>query len=550
MGTNITIALICGFSLPAWSQTWTWPGCSDVTDANFSYTDLIRRGVAPDAALAEPVKMDFDMDAQGNVDIYFVELRGNVKRYNAVAKTVTTLATLPRWAGPYTTSGATNIEEGVTGIVLDPDFKTNRFLYIHWSPANAVVFRLSRFTVSGNTLGAEKILLDIPAQRNVCCHTGGGMAFDAYGDLWVSMGNNSGNEGGATQGMNEVDKHQSDEWGASSTGGLRGGILRVHPDNSARGYAMPPGNFGEYFAQQTGNTQYSDTLKVKPEIYAKGTRNAYTLQLDPVRRWVMWGDVGPDRGLVHEEYNLTRRPGFFGYPYFAGNNLPFVGSKDPAAPTNTSKWNMGLGVLPPAIPAIFPYTESAAITGPLYRYDGDLTSAVKLPPHFTRKWFVTDWNNNQIRVFTLDSTGATITQNQRIFANHSFSGITDLKTGPDGALYAINYGNAYFTSGTTTSITKIAYMGNCRPTDPKLEKAVVSSLNPNSRFVTQPMGWFVNLQSNRAVLVPVGMVGFQLFDLRGHRVWEIRDLPVGGEFFFPAGLPREALKYRWVRKER
>ncbi len=543
---RLFFVLLCGASLPTWSQTWAWPGCSDVTDANFAYTDLVRRGVAPDASLAEPIKMDFDRDAQGNVDIYFVELRGNVKRYNAVTKTVTTLATLPRWTGPYTSSGVTNLNEGITGIVLDPQFKTNHFLYIHWSPANAIVFRISRFTVSDNILTAEKILLDIPAQRNACCHTGGGMAFDAYGDLWIGMGNNTDLSGGENQSINEVDKYKSDEWGASSTAGLRGSILRVHPDNSTRGYAIPPGNFGEYFAQQTGNAQYNDTNKVKPEIYAKGTRNPYTLQLDPVRRWVMWGDIGPDRSLVHEEYNLSHHPGFYGWPYFAGNNLSFVGSKDPTAPTNTSKWNTGLGVLPPAITAIFPYAESAAITGPIYRYDGDLTSTVKLPPHFTRKWFVTDWNNNQIRLFTLDSAGLTVIQNQRIFANHSFSGILDLKTGPDGALYTINYGNAYYTSGPSTSITKITYTGNCRPTDPKLEKAVGTYLNPNSRYVTQPKGWVVNLQSHRPVMVPIGMTGFQLFDLLGEKVWEIRKLHAGEEFVFPSDLPSGAMKYRWL----
>ena len=156
------------------AQTWTYQGCPDVTDADFSYTTLVQRGQAPDPGLSGPVKMDFDMDSKGNVDIYFVELRvGNIKRYNAATKTVTTLVKLPDWTGP---------EEGVTSIALDRDFKTNHFLYVHWSPqpASLEVYRISRFTVTGNTIDpvSEKIVLQIDGQRKACCHTGGGMAVD------------------------------------------------------------------------------------------------------------------------------------------------------------------------------------------------------------------------------------------------------------------------------------------------------------------------------------------------------------------------------------
>jgi hypothetical protein len=327
---------------------------------------------------------------------------------------------------------------------------------------------------------------------------------------------------------------------------MRGGILRIHPDNSAKGYAIPAGNFGEYFAAQTGNAQYLDTTKVHPEIYIKGIRNAYSLQLDPVRRWVMFGDVGPDRGQAHEEWNLIKTPAFAGWPYFAGNNLSFVGNKNASAPTNTSKWNTGLQTLPAAKAAIHSYNQSAAMTGPLYRYDGDLVSAVKFPPHFTRKWFVADYNNDQVRVLTLDSTGNTVLQNQRIFANRTFSGILDFKAGPDGAFYVVNYGHSFFGSTASTSITKIAYMGNCRPSEPKLEKPAGTSLNPDAQYVTRRSGWVVLLGSHRPVLVPRGMRGFELYDMSGRKVWEKTNLRAGQSFSLPEEMPAGALKYRWV----
>src|SRR6185295_15827161 len=218
-----------GIALEAGAQTWTYPGCDNVTNNSFRQVSLIRRGQPPDPELSEPVKMALEMDAAGNVDIYFTELRGKLKRYNGASKTVQTLATLNVWKGPYG-QGQTDVEEGLVGIALDPNFKTNHWLYLYYSPMAVNVFRIARFTLSGNALdmGSETVLLDIPSQREDCCHTGGAMQFDAYGDLWVTVGNNTGRFGTPLN-MDEGRKFNSDEWGATCTAGLRGGIIRIHP---------------------------------------------------------------------------------------------------------------------------------------------------------------------------------------------------------------------------------------------------------------------------------------------------------------------------------
>jgi len=550
--------------LQSQAQTWSYPGCKDVTDADFTYTSLVHRGQAPDANLAEPDKMDFDMDAQGNVDIYYTEIRpGNIKRYSAATKTVKTLVKLPNWGlgSDYQTVHNNNqVEEGVTGIVLDPKFKTNHWIYVHWSPLpdNNEVFKISRFTVTGDTilLSSEKVLLTIPGQRQTCCHTGGAMRFDAYGDLWITQGANSGRSGNNTttppEGMNETTKYESEEWGASSTHGLRGSILRIHPTDDGK-YNIPTGNFGDYFYKQTGNAQYLDTSKVLPEIYIKGNRNPYSLALDPVRRWVAWGDVGPDvlASNVRDEDDLQKTPGFEGWPYFVGNNTPFSGAKDPKAPTNTSKWNTGLTTLPPARPSIHPSAiGSAPITGPIYLYDGDLNSPVKLPPHFNRKWFVTDYTSSQVNVMTLDSAGNNVTAVQRIFANHTFNGPVDFRQGPDGALYVVNYGPANFAANGSASIDKITYTGDCRPLTPKLETPVGIVKNSDGSVDNRPSGWLVNLGTDHAVRVPLGMIGFGLYDMNGKRVWDAGLLRGGDSFLLPSNLQVGALKYRWTPAHR
>lgn len=532
---------------------WEYAGCENVTDADFKYETVLKRGAAPDPALDEPIKMAFDMDAAGKVDIYYVERRGKLKRFNAASGSVDLLGTLDVFKGPYARA-TSPAEEGLVGLALDPKFKSNRYIYLMYSPSSANVFRISRFTLAGNAINtaSERILLSIPSQRDECCHTGGAMAFDAYGDLWIGIGNNAGRYGNPRQ-MDETLKYHSDEWGASSTAGLRGGILRIHPDESLRGYSIPKGNFWEHFAAIADKenrpevaAEYRDTAKVKREIYIKGVRNPYSLTLDPVRRWVMFGDIGPDdAGLQTEENNLFKQPVFAGWPYFSGNNLPFTGDKNPAAPSNTSVWNQGMKTLPPAAPAIHRYVKASAIAGPVYRYDGDLVSPVKLPPHFNRKWFVTDFVTNQIKVMTLDEAGERIVKQEAVFRNYMPNRPVDFQAGPDGALYVINYAG-WFNANSETAITRIAYAGNCRPALPRLETPVSTGEGGRRRGLSLTHPWVLNLDGGALVKVEAGMTGFALHDARGARVWEQRHLRGPVNVVLPAGLPRGMLKIRWL----
>src|SRR5207247_2322506 len=82
-------------------------------------------------------------------------------------------------------------------------------------------------------------------------------------------------------------------------------------------------------------------------------------------RWTNDPDAtpaSPSRGPKgHDEWNQARGPGNFGWPYFVGNNKPYIdydfatgisGSAfSPAAPTNNSSNNTGPQNLPPAQPA-------------------------------------------------------------------------------------------------------------------------------------------------------------------------------------------------------
>ena len=84
-------------------------------------------------------------------------------------------------------------EDGLLGLAADPNFAKNGWVYMYFSPPGEPRNVLARFTLAGNTLdlASRKILLEVKTQRDQCCHTGGSIAFDAKGNLFLSTGDNT-----------------------------------------------------------------------------------------------------------------------------------------------------------------------------------------------------------------------------------------------------------------------------------------------------------------------------------------------------------------------
>jgi cytochrome c len=485
------------------AQTLTYPGCANPTASEFPVTEL-----AAGKGLQEPVGFDLQSvwnaagDSVTQINIFFVERMGKVKFFNGATGAVSVAATIPVAANSTFKCCSGSDDNGLMGVALDPKFNDNRWIYLWYGPpppdANTNPrLHLSRFTVkSDNTLdmASEKILIDLLTSKGEHRHAGGPMAFDAHGDLWVTLGQ-SGNDidypNKGSQWQNDSGLNQ--EWGPSCTASLRGGIMRIHPDDAATaktevhsgvygpGYTIPAGNFGEYWSGQWQSqgktdlaTQYKDKAKVLPEVYVKGNRSPFSIGVHPTKQWLAWGEVNPTG--YNDEINLWTHPIFAGHPYFIENNRvdafsPPTGqqpstAKDPAAPTNNSPFNNGVTQLPPAMPGSMngdPNVGNVAMSGPFYVYNHSLRNREKLPPHFDNHFFHMSFQANTMFVNTVDTVAGTITRTDRVdrdlFKAISLRSPLAARVGGDGALYVLNYDGYY--SVTLPAVERIRYAGPC-----------------------------------------------------------------------------------------
>ncbi|MEX2154832.1 MAG: PQQ-dependent sugar dehydrogenase, partial [Gemmatimonadaceae bacterium] len=381
-------------------------------------------------------------------------------------------------------------EDGLLGLAADPGFASNGWIYMFYSPAGPEAKNvLARYTMSGDSvdLASAKVILAVPVQRDECCHTGGSIAFDRNGNLYLSTGDNT---NPFAIGYAPIDERPGrSPWDAqkssANTNDLRGKILRIHPEPDGS-YTIPEGNFF-----------HKDIPFTRPEIYTMGHRNPYRIAVDQRTGFLYWGDVGPDASVDsvdrgpkgHDEIGQARRAGNFGWPHFVGDNkaywkTTFVDSVtvragerfDPARPLNWSPNNTGLTDLPPAERAFiwYPYGPSAefpvlgtggrtAMAGPVY-YRGDFQGAARpFPAYYDRKLLIYEWMRGWIAAVTLDADGD-LASIERFMPSTKFSNPMDMEFGPNGDLYMLEYGTRWFSGNDDARLVRIEYTaGNRRP---------------------------------------------------------------------------------------
>jgi len=432
----------------------------------------------------EPMEMTFLPDNR----VLIVERKGGVKIINEITGEITLVATIPVNTKYTNKAGAVReAEEGLMGVIAHPDYVTNHWIYLYYADPTDSKHVLARWELVGNELieSSKKIVLEVPTQREECCHTGGGMVFDAEGNLYLTVGNNTVNPREGSSNLDERPgmENADDQRAPGNTNDLRGKILRIHPESDGT-YSIPEGNLFP-----------PGTAKTRPEIYTMGHRNPWRPTLDSKTGYLYWGEVGPDASVDsiwgpkgYDEFNQAKGPGFFGWPFFIGANFPYnrhnhadssYGAPyDVTNPVNESVNNTGLRELPkPVVPAMiyYPYGTSeifpelgssgrSATGGPVFRKaDFEKTAPYVFPAYYEGKWLIVDFMRGWIFAVTMDENGDYKSM-ERFLPNETFSSAIDMDFGPDGSLYILEYGSAWFRGNANSRLVKIQFnKGNRKP---------------------------------------------------------------------------------------
>lgn len=445
------------------------------------------------AILAEKLDEPMELSVLGDGRVLFIQRKGEVRLYNTKTKELKTIATLPVSTKYVSKEGKESMgEDGLMGLSKDPNFSQNHWLYLYYSDPKESKNVLSRFELKGDELvmASEKKMLDVPTQREECCHTGGSIAWDRAGNLYLSTGDNTNPHG--SNGYSPSDEREGrSAWDAqkssANTNDLRGKIIRIKPQADGT-YTIPEGNL---FPKGSDKT--------RPEIYTMGHRNPFRISVDQKTGYVYWGEVGPDaakpdanRGAAgHDEVGQARKAGNFGWPHFVGDNkaynkYDFAASKsgekwDANAPTNTSPNNTGLKVLPAAQKAFiwYPYDASPefplvgtggrnAMAGPVYYADAFANATHAFPNYYDGKLLTYDWMRGWIMAVTMDKAG-NFQSMERFMPSYKFSNPMDMEFADNGDLYMLEYGSGWFSANDDARLIRVEYNGGNR--NPQLQLA-------------------------------------------------------------------------------
>ena len=217
----------------------------------------------------------------------------------------------------------TNGERGLLGVAVDPNYSTNKYIYVYYTfnkfnqasnnclreSANVPVNRVSRFILNGNDVdeNSELVLID-NIKSYAGNHNGGDVHFGKDGKLYISVGDAgcdyAGNSGCAGSNDAARDKHI-----------LLGKMLRINPDGSI------PSDNPFYAGNQTarrcnvaGQTTVGEHCQ---ETWAWGFRNPFRFATDPnaTGTRIFINDVGQnaweeiDEGVSGADFGWSCREG-------------------------------------------------------------------------------------------------------------------------------------------------------------------------------------------------------------------------------------------------
>jgi cytochrome c len=459
--------------------------------------------------LAEKLNEPMELTPLNDGRVLFVERKGAVRLFNLNTKQLKTIANIAVSTKYTDKEGKTSeAEDGLLGVNKDPGFATNHWIYLYYSDPVKSANILTRYTLKGDVLDlqSKKTILEVATQREQCCHTGGSIAWDGQGNLYLSTGDNTSPRATTYAPIDE--REGRSPWDAQKSSGntndLRGKILRIKPQPDGS-YTVPEGNLFPKGEAQT-----------RPEIFVMGNRNPFRIAVDKKSGYVYWGEVGPDANApdslkgpaAQDEIGQARTAGNFGWPFFVGDNKAYnrfdfasntsMARFDPEKPVNSSPNNTGLRELPPAQKAFiwYPYGESkefplvgnggrSAMAGPVFHTDEFPKAARAFPKYYDGKLLIYEWMRGWIMAVTLDKEGSYVSM-ERFMPSYKFSNPMDLEFADNGDLYMLEYGSGWFKGNDDARLVRIEYnKGNRKPvvqiTSDKMGGSIPFTANLSSR---------------------------------------------------------------------
>ncbi len=282
----------------------------------------------------------------------------------------------------FTDSLNSGFERGVLGVTVDPNYASNNYIYvyyIHSNPPNSNTNQRSRvvgFTNAGNLGTNPTLIFDYLLGTIAGNHVGGNIHFGRDGKLYISLG----------------------ETAVSSNSQLltnpRGKLLRVNSDGT-----IPTDN--PYYDDGNPATGNDD------RIWIWGCRNSFDFCVSPINDSIYVSENGAN---TFDEVNFCKKGRNYGWPNCEGYCSPY----NPAYKNPMHVWGSPL----PAVTGIMVYNAPQM-------------------PWLIGKLLVSDNDNGRIYQCDLNGTLDSVVNRTQIF---DLDGLTTLKQGTDGFIYAMNGG--------------------------------------------------------------------------------------------------------------
>jgi glucose/arabinose dehydrogenase len=377
-------------------------------------------------------------------------------------------------------------ERGLFGVALHPDFAVTPWVYAYYTASatggdtdaagGALDNRVVRMRWNGTTLDSLQVLLQLPVGPN---HNGGALGFGPDGMLYGSIG-----EAGTTQG-------QMQNIATGTPADRTSMIFRIAPDGS-----IPPDN---PFAALGG---------AMAPVFAYGLRNVFGLDFDPASG-ALW--VTDNGAALYDEIVRVPAGGNGGWSRIAG---PVARDTE----GTSDLWNAPGSIY---VDPEFSFRQSFGITAIHFQRGAQLGS------QYENTLFVAAHNSMTIYRFDLSADRTALvmpdsTLDDRVADNlaerdllrwaQDVGVVTDMETGPDGALYVLRFSSP----STLYRVARRPTSGTAPP--PPTVPGLMAMPNPSRAGVTLSA-----THGATGLAAPVSLGPLRIIDVAGRVV---RRLPV------------------------